>query len=555
MAEPPCERLAHDEAKAPKESLLHRLRELAATGPLAALLLFGVLGVEPVPAQESRVPTGACAASGQLPEAPFDPDYVEFVSNPQPFHSPFAGIQPPLSDKKLAMIAALGPPTSFQVVARVVGLRSPVLEILDSDLNLPIVTNYEMARIYSVDARLRNVLPTLRFGDLVKARVSVAQNSVSLRLLSSVEKIQGELEFFHNPPPRGDLTNRAPLLVLYRKFAGETLIVRTDGSIYYEDTFANRFRRQSFTEDELARLMRTFRDTGFNRFPSSLPALGEAGRIPAVTLVCTRHQRVLIARNETALAPLLAALEEIKAKAISGGHYVLKYTEKRPATILDWPFPNLPLSRALEITNAALSQKAKAGQPGVSPSDTTTAALQELPADVLAKLPDLLTPPNGPPDPNRSVLMREGTRLFRVEKSCWGANPNCKTFAGLLKSELLPADVFLAQLAPARTAPSSLGQIYFPNVPRDQPPAFSRLHDARYGLLWPADASLRLADVPPEGLTIASGEFARSERLYRELYATATDGLRFVEGGFIYEGVRVVRTDADSSSAAAGGVR
>jgi len=97
--------------------------------------------------------------------------------------------------------------------------------------------------------------------------------------------------------------------------------------------------------------------------------------------------------------------------------------------------------------------------------------------------------------------------------------------------------------------------MYFPYVHKDEAPALSHLLEARNGLLWPADASLRLADVPPEGLAIASEKFARSERLYRELYATAAYGVRFVEGGFVYEGVRVLRTDADTESAPAGGVR
>ena len=128
--------------------------------------------------------------SGQLPEAAFDPNLVEFVAHPQPLLSPFTNEDVGLS---------------FKVIARVVGVRPLVFEILDQEKlrdTYEALPPCELQRIYSVDARLRNVLPGLRFGDLVQARLMAAQGGIVPLILSEVEKIPGEPKYLHEPSRR-----------------------------------------------------------------------------------------------------------------------------------------------------------------------------------------------------------------------------------------------------------------------------------------------------------------------------------------------------------------
>ena len=121
-------------------------------------LLIAAIGFAPARAQippetSASKLAAACTLSGQLPEAAFDPNLVEFVAHPQPLLSPFTNEDVGLS---------------FKVIARVVGVRPLVFEILDQEKlrdTYEALPPCELQRIYSVDARLRNVLPGLRFGD------------------------------------------------------------------------------------------------------------------------------------------------------------------------------------------------------------------------------------------------------------------------------------------------------------------------------------------------------------------------------------------------------
>jgi len=514
-----------------------RSRGFPAARSIPAVLLLAAFGFVPGTAQVSPEVSAVCALSEQSQEAPFDPRFVEFISHPRPLVSPFVN-----QDES----------SSVKVIARVLGVHPPVFQILDVDREA-LVNTCEVMRIYSVDARLRTVLPGLRFGDLTSATLRMARGIVVPLVLFELEKVQGEPVFFHKSAGDSVCSSGAPPLVVYRKHVQDTLIVRKDGSIYYRDKFSNVFDRQSLGQEDLARLMRSFAGVGFSGFASSLPPIDDGQFRPSVTLICTRHQRVVIPGREVPLHLVLAALDEVKAKALSGSFYRLKYDEKRPITFLDWPFPNLPLRQAEDIRKAAWSEEYKARESGGHATEAA-AVFEDLPAGFVAKLPGSRFPPPSVADPNRDTFIREGSKLFRVEAWCSLGRANCRTFDGLIEREMIAADAFLAALPPNGPAGQFPGQIVSAWQPSDEEPPDTRLSDATFGLLWPANAPVRLDQVPPEGLPVSDGDLAKYP-LYRELSTAADPGLRFVEGGYVYDGVRVARTEREVQTTPRGGAR
>ena len=162
-----------------------------ASRTVSALVFLGTFSLvltkaQPPPSPAGSALTAACALSGQLPEAPFDPELVEFVANPQPFTEPF-------TNESLSIAA--------RMIARVVGVHPVVFEILDDERRQPGASDTcQMLRIYSVDARLRSVLLELRFGDLVEATLAAMEGGISRMILSKVERIHGEPSVLSRAP-------------------------------------------------------------------------------------------------------------------------------------------------------------------------------------------------------------------------------------------------------------------------------------------------------------------------------------------------------------------
>ncbi|MFY9728237.1 MAG: hypothetical protein WAJ87_22270 [Bryobacteraceae bacterium] len=480
---------------------------------------------QPPPSPAGSALTAACALSGQLPEAPFDPELVEFVANPQPFTEPF-------TNESLSIAA--------RMIARVVGVHPVVFEILDDERRQPGASDTcQMLRIYSVDARLRSVLLELRFGDLVEATLAAMEGGISRMILSKVERIHGEPAYFHERPADGGCSNRVGTLVAYRKHSGETLIVRKDGSIYYNDARSSVFDRHRLEQEDLARLMQSFQSAGFDGFPSSLPPIDNTQGRPSITLVCARYQRVLIPGRESLLAPVLAALEEVKTKALSGSYYLLRYNERREITFLDWPFSKLPLDQIESMKRTAYSQEAEARASGRTVPKTSEGIHQELPAEYLAKLPGVWYLGASVRDPNRDVYVRQESKIFRVVKQC--PSENCGTFGSLIVVELKTPDSLLSAIPASGAADDSV--------------SYTRLSGAIYGMLWPPGTGIGLHEVPPEGQRISNEDFAKHALLYRELYAAGTPGLSFIEGRYFYTGVRIARREAETQPNAPASVR
>ena len=66
------------------------------------------------------------------------------------------------------------------------------------------------------------------------------------------------------------------------------------------------------------------------------------------------------------------------------------------------------------------------------------------------------------------------------------------------------------------------------------------------GRLWPTDVAVRLGDLAPEGATISPDEDQRHEDLYSELLKLRIWGMSFIEGGFLYEKVRLCQLEPDT---------
>ena len=318
---------------------------------------------------------------------------------------------------------------------------------------------------------------------------------------------------------------------------GETLIIRHDGSIYYRDVLGNVFSRHQIGEEDLTRLMQVMRDADFNAFGSSLPPIDNTLTRPAITLICARHQRVLIPGREPILAPVMAALEEVKKKVLADSYYALKYDEKREITILDWPLRELPLDRAEALKSAARKRAYDLKQVGQSTPEDAEVVYRKLPAGLLAKLPDnamarpFALDAKGIPVayPNRDVYVRDGQKIYRVEKlSCVDPAAKCGSFDNLSVQELRVPEA--RPVAPA-----------FRDATGEQR-AQSQLPGGFPAILWPADAGIRLDLVPARGQRITDEDVARVW-LYHELDAAAPWGQAFVEGRYCYERLRLVRME------------
>ena len=148
------------------------------------------------------------------------------------------------------------------MIARVVGLRPLVIEVLDSDAADQGGLRCERRRIYSADARLRDVLPQLQFNDLVQTSMVLAQGGTGALVLTAAEKIPGEPAYFHARAAESVCSNRTGALVAYQQPNSENLTVYKDGAISYQDAHATVFDRQRLGQEDLVRFMQAFKVPG-----------------------------------------------------------------------------------------------------------------------------------------------------------------------------------------------------------------------------------------------------------------------------------------------------
>jgi hypothetical protein len=476
----------------------------------------------------------ACSLSGQAGEGPFDPSMVEFVTDLKPIGE--------------------SPSASVQMIARVVGVRPLAIEVLDTDMrDQGGLHACAQRRIYSVDARLREILPQLKFNDLVMARMSFVYGGTDSLVLTQVAVISGVPAYFHPRSQDSVCANRAGTLTAYREPGGETAVYN-DGSIYYRDSWGKVFDRQRLGPEELARLMQSFQKAGFETLANSMPPVDGTRGQPSLSLTCARYQRVLVSGNQSALAPVLRILQQVKTKALAEAYYFLRYEERREITFLEWPFPQLPIGQAGAKIRAVASEEfaARCANRPV-PSDFRMFH-QDLPAPFFHKLPASFSM-NRDTDPNRDAYVRSGSRIYRVTWSkCTETVSGCRNLPQLkaltVDEGVTPVHLFTPPMDKPSTAPGAAAVTGCPVAPA----AICRLPAEDNGcsllvgirsVLWPASAGVTLRDVPAKGRPITDAEYARDEALFRELRAAENcgQGIDFVEGRYWYRNVKMSHLD------------
>jgi hypothetical protein len=435
----------------------------------------------------------ACRLSGQSPGAPFDPRQIEFVVRPTP--------------------VADGLSFRVRMIARVVGLNPLVIEVLDNDkADQGGSRTCERRRIDSVDARLRDVLPEVRFGELIQVTLELLNGGVDPLIGTGLESIPGTPLYFHEQAKESVCSNRTGVLLEHRQPDGDTLVVYRDGSVYEQDARSLVFDRLRLGPEEMAQIMQAFGGVGFNKVDCS----PEGGR-DSITLICARYQQVAISSHGAALAPVLRSLQELRARAIAATHLTLSYEEKREITFRAWPFPELPLEVAEARIRAASNEEFQARCCKRPAQGDFRMYHEELPASFLDQLP--IIPPGGEGQPYYGGYFRDGTKIYRVSRvSCPEEPADCRTFYQVHIAEIKAPVIPPASVEPGCSPLARLAAV-----------------------LWPQDAGIELRGVAAGGQPISSDEYRNDEQLYHELLAAGNcGGIHFVEGNYWYRGVKAV---------------
>ena len=407
----------------------------------------------------------------------------------------------------------------FDLTARIVSMRPLMVDVLD--VGGPMGSDEGrmcgFATLSGVDAKLKPLLPSLKFGKVVKLRLLWSGTD-----FNHSQMVVTSINFDAKPDDGpGACPSKSGIAVSIRGPV-PYVNVYNDGTLYYMDYYFNTFRTEKLSPDEMAQLFKAFAESSFNSLPSSPPAPGKVDS-HSVTLVCSLYQRVPDTGLESKLAPVMQQFDLLKARATEHAYYLLMTSGRRKLTILDWPFTQVRLSDIANLRNHP---------------DSRPPALQEtVPADFMAKLPQgkIITGPVNPDEdpPDRYVYVRDEGRLYRViRNACWGATPHCTTFQDLgayLVEQVRPGDLTVRLPSEKVTT---------------LPPREGVLFGGSPALEWPSCLDIDIAEVGKEGHRLTNQEFD-SQPLYYHLFERGVGGMgfRFVDGDYIYNDVRVCRVD------------
>ncbi len=461
-------------------------------------------------------PPAACSLSAQSAERRFEPTDVEFVKDPKAL-SLDPRIFPDTKDRKLDFSSA--------EIARVVGVSPLVVEVLDVNRGQPAGGGYwcEITRLFTVDSRLRSILPQLRVNDLVYGTVMASEGGLTKFVLTKTEKIAGSPRYFHENPKDGPCQNRSGTLIVHRS-RFENLSVFNDLTIVFSDRRGHVFARQKLGPELLSRLMQSFKDAGFNALPGSKWTVDNSG-LPYVTLICGRYQKVRIEDHQAALAPVLHVLDEVRDAALANTYYQLSYKGKAEINIVEWPLRDLAPDQVTQLKPFA-DDDDKRSKFAKRPIDPRYAAFeQRLPQDFLDKIPQV------PPAPGSQVpdaYVRGGSKLYLVTRDRSGPGERAGTLYTLRIQEIKPpADAFVK--------PSELGFN----------PGCTNVAGTR-SLYWPSDTEVKLGDLPVAGLRVSREEYAQRPFYEKIFDACLGDGFDFIEGNYIYKKVNLTRLEQDA---------
>jgi hypothetical protein len=489
------------------------------------LLVPAAVIAQPRPVAPGEIRCPQCSLTGQKPEPPgFEASQVAFVPDPIPaFHE--------------------NQTFRINMIARVVHAAPLVLETLDStvqmvDRSMKVVeedrgsgrdpaTCGGPTRYDEVDLASRPVVSALKLNDIVTGAVIVKRDGkkpesilTGSMVLTNVRKVSGPIRFFHAVPVPDHCRNRSGRLVIYAGPDDSGLTeVYNDGGLYHRDAADMQFTRERLSSAELAGLLAAFRAVDFDALPSTFPSYPQS-KGPMIALIGARYQSVTVSGREARLAPLLARLDGLAAKATSHAQYILRREGPIPLAVFPWPHPAIALDQLLDSR--------------LRWESTPFAWTERVPDDLLAKLP--LASPTGAEeaerDPNRVVHFSQDGKLYRV-----GRPADCHPAGTCAFRNLEVAEVAEPASGDCVAGRPNCQEIRYADgrrVRQAQDPRMTTMS----GRLWPRDMTVRLRDVTPAGAVISHQEYERHKAALLPLLRSrlASD---FIEGGFLYPRVRL----------------
>ena len=310
---------------------------------IVALFLTAVFAVAAVsaqsPATSGAIGCESCALTGQKPE-PFDPAKNDVVPRMEPvfFSDESAGsARPEVTLRDL-------------FIARVVGTSPLRLEMLDSrvqhvDRKMAVVVDdihggrdpgtcglevWRMMGTMAVGADVKSLVTTLRFNDLVTGAWLLQRDPQNpenpLRgrpVVSELRKVTAPPTWFHPTPATPNCQNRSGRLIVHNGLAGGLLTVYNDGGIQYSTQHGQVFAREGLSVDELKELLAAFGEASIDTAPPFPDAAAEPSGSRLV-LVAARYQAVLTDVPTPALAPVIARVNLLRARAMSSARLILR---------------------------------------------------------------------------------------------------------------------------------------------------------------------------------------------------------------------------------------
>ncbi len=377
------------------------------------------------------------------------PPQLVVLQNPKPFDF-----------KRMLAPEAKTPKASnplFELTGRVISINPLVLEVLDSKRPIP-------------DTGLCDFLLPILFADCETQRFylktaiqpSCASDPVLMWQRRFSEPIRALSAFFRGTSA-GHHTcfNSSGMLLSYRGLV-EYVDVYNDGTCIRTRSSIVLEAKSSRTE-ELAAILKAFAAAGFDAVSHDAPRINpdslSVAEDNSLTLLCSRMEVLALPGRENSLAPLLAQLEELKARATAQTFYLLLLKDRVKLSVSPWPFTEVPLGQIEHL------QRGRIGGPGV-----TEAMRRAVPDDFLSRLPFDGNAIGSPPDPNRYNYFTDEGKLYAVTRGfCGNGRPHCNLFQDLISYEIPGAETVAGELPQDRKNPTSGTELV-----------------SRFGTLWPA---------------------------------------------------------------------
>jgi len=510
---------------------------------LILVACFAVLQAIAATSAQTRAATMQCAPcslSGQQPApAGFDETRVTFVPKLRPVY--FLGLT--VQGDLIARVLQVSPliVEELDTRERLVNRYLPSWHSADSDGHICAVT-----RVDAVDLGSKSALASLRFNDIISARIVMQDVPGGTGVFTSIRRIAGPVRYFHTPA-RKWCTNRSGRLLEYRGTTNDAVTVFADGELVYRNPQFRYFEHERLTADELADLMRAFASERFNDLPADVD-LAQRGPHPGITLVAARYQDVRLAGKEERLAPLVARMKRLAERATSHTSFLLKTGRRQPLTILPWPYPQVSLNGFTAFKSRA---RARRQSPYDGPLPGGAVLEERLDAAFVARLPVLGPMVKTIKDPNQYVYFSEGDTLYRVRINprCTSRDAiDCATFYALQVDPIFDIGIELLPSAD-RTYRVMRANGYFSGAEshgeeRDLAQIRSRntyMINRVATYQWTSSMGLHLADLPPAGVTISHEEYERHKAIYTMM--SSEQGLDLVENGIIFEAVRMCQLE------------